>query len=83
MLFTLIGGLIGQLFKSDPNVKNWIPQAIMIVLGVLVYALNNGLPAPTPVAVVDWLELALVAAAALPGAASLFSLIPDLQTRQN
>lgn len=80
VLFTAIFGFIGQYAKAHPLVPNWIPQTLMVACGLVWYWGNHGLPAPNFPAVVDWLEVALLSAASLPGAASLFSLIPGLQT---
>lgn len=89
MLFTAVFGFLGQLAKSHPNVKNWIPTTAMIVAGVLFYAGNNGWPHAEAntfqswfAAVSDWLEAAALAAAAIPGTASVFGLIPAMKTRE-
>lgn len=89
-LFTMIFGFIGQLAKSHPEVPNWIPNTVMLVLGLGWYAGNHGLPVPEAhtlqaifAAWTDWTEAAFFAAAAIPGTASIFGMIPALKTRTN
>ena len=90
VLFTAFFGFVGQLAKSHPEIPNWIPTSAMLVLGIAWYAGNNGLPAPEAhtlqavfAAWSDWLEAALFAAAAIPGTASVFGMIPGMKTRTN
>ena len=88
MLFTAIVGIIGQYAKSRPSIPNWLPQFSMLALGLVWYAGNHGLPRPEAhtfqavfVVWADWLEVAILSAAAVPGVASLISLHPALKTR--
>lgn len=90
VLFTAFFGFVGQLAKSHPEVPNWIPTSAMLLLGLVWYAGNNGLPhveaatfQATFTAWADWIEAALFAAAAIPGTASVFGLIPGMKTRSN
>lgn len=90
VIFTAIFGFIGQLAKSHPSVPNWIPTLVMLLFGLAWYAGNNGLPTPEAhtlqgnfAAYADWIESALFAAAAIPGTASVFGMIPGLKTRTN
>lgn len=88
VIVTILFGLLGQIAKSHPSIKNWIPQTAMVLVGLLFYAGNYGFPhsaANTFVdwfaAITDWLEAAGLAAAAIPGTASLFGMIPALKTQ--
>lgn len=81
LLFTVIFGFLGQSAKSHPSIPNWIPNSIMLALGVGWYAGNHGLPAHGFAPIVDWLETALLAAASMPGTASIMGMIPALKSR--
>lgn len=90
VLFTAFFGFVGQLAKSHPEVPNWIPTTLMLLLGIAWYAGNHGFPvaeaATFPAlfaAWSDWIEAALFAAAAIPGTASVFGMIPGMKTRTN
>jgi hypothetical protein len=81
MLFTIISGAIGQWVKAHQSIPTWIPNAVMTALGLAWYAGNHGMPAWTFAAVTDWIETALLAAAAIPGTATLIgAFIPALKT---
>lgn len=88
MLFTAIFAFLGQWAKSHPKIANWIPQSVMMLAGLAWYSGNHGFPKPAAhewqalfAAWTDWLEAAMLSAAAIPGAASLLSLIPAMKTR--
>lgn len=84
MLAAAAIALIGQFLNAHPKFPTWAGKIGLLAIGVGWYAVNwhEGHPWPVSFAAwLDWLEAAITAGAALPGAASLVALIPALKTR--
>jgi hypothetical protein len=79
-----IGGLIGQFFKAQVNVKNWIPQVLMLVSGLVCYlAFNPPGPKDFGWGLLRYFIVALVAAASVNGTASLIGqFTPALKSQE-
>ena len=66
----VIGGIIGQFFKSYQNIPTIWPQLVMLLTGTVVYVAFNP-PKADGWALVQYLIVALVSGASVNGFASL------------